>query len=102
MTLSIEEKAALPGVTKKGIHEFLLHRYPNEGLPGYNAFTHFMRGNGIVIGPPGGPEPHPRFEFAPVSLTRRFPDMVSGERIGGSICQRSTHRSSRSRPSHCT
>ena len=61
----IEEKAALPGVTKKGIHEFLLHRYPNEGLPGYNAFTHFMRGNGIVIGPPGGPEPHPRFETPP-------------------------------------
>ena len=61
----IEEKAALPGVTKKGIHEFLLHRYPDEALPGYNALTHFMRGNGIVIGPPGGPEPHPRFETPP-------------------------------------
>jgi len=61
----IEEKAALPGVTKKGIHEFLLHRYPGEGLPGYNALTHFMRSNGIVIGPPGGPEPHPRFETPP-------------------------------------
>ena len=61
----VEEKAALPGVTKKGIHEFLLHRYPDEGLPKYSAFTHFMRENGIAIGPPGGPEPHPRFETPP-------------------------------------
>ena len=61
----IEEKAELPGVTKKGIHEFLLHRYPDEGLPKYSAFTHFMRENGIAIGPPGGPEAHPRFETPP-------------------------------------
>ncbi len=61
----IEEKAALPGVTKKGIHEFLLHRYPDERLPRYSAFTHFMRANGIAIGPPGGSEPHPRFETPP-------------------------------------
>ena len=61
----IEEKAALPGVTKKGIHEYLLHRYPEEKLPKYSAFTHFMRVNGIAIGPPGGSEPHPRFETPP-------------------------------------
>ena len=61
----IRAKAELPGVTKKGIHEYLLHRYPDEGLAGYNAFTHFMRANGIMIGPPGGAEPHPRFETSP-------------------------------------
>lgn len=61
----IEAKAALPGVTKKGIHEWLLHRYPDEGLAGYNAFTQFMRKKGIVIGPQGGAEPHPRFETPP-------------------------------------
>ena len=61
----IEEKAALPGVTKKGIHEFLLHRYPGEALPKYSAFTHFMRDRGIAVGQPGGAEPHPRFETPP-------------------------------------
>lgn len=61
----IRAKAELPGVTKKGIHEYLLHRYPDEGLAGYSAFTHFMRANGIMVGPPGGAEPHPRFETPP-------------------------------------
>lgn len=61
----VAAKALLPGVTKKGIHEWLLHRYPDEGLAGYNAFTHFMRRNGISIGPASGPEPHPRFETPP-------------------------------------
>lgn len=60
----VEAKAKLPGVTKKGIHEYLLHRYPNERLAGYNAFTQFMRVKGIAVGPPGGAEPHPRFETA--------------------------------------
>ena len=61
----IEAKAALPGVTKKGIHEWLLHRYPDDGLAGYSAFTQFMRKSGIAIGPEGGAEPHPRFETPP-------------------------------------
>ena len=61
----IEAKAALPGVTKKGIHEWLLHRYPDEGLAGYSAFTQFTRKEGIAIGPQGGAEPHPRFETPP-------------------------------------
>lgn len=61
----VAAKAQLPGVTKRGIHEWLLHRYPDEGLAGYNAFTRFMRKNGIAIGPSGGPEPHPRFETPP-------------------------------------
>lgn len=61
----IAAKALLPGVTKRGIHEWLLHRYPDEGLAGYNAFTHFMRRKGIAIGPASGPEPHPRFETPP-------------------------------------
>ena len=61
----VAAKAQLPGVTKKGIHEWLLHRYPGESLAGYNAFTQFMRKNGIAVGASGGPEPHPRFETPP-------------------------------------
>ena len=61
----VAAKAQLPGVTKKGIHEWLLHRYPGEDLAGYNAFTQFMRKNGIAVGASGGPEPHPRFETPP-------------------------------------
>ena len=61
----VAAKAQLPGVTKRGIYEWLLHRYPDEDLAGYNAFTQFTRKNDIVIGPPGGPEPHPRFETPP-------------------------------------
>ena len=61
----VAAKAQLPGVTKKGIHEWLLHRYPGENLAGYNAFTQFMRKNGIAVGASGGPEPHPRFETPP-------------------------------------
>lgn len=61
----IEAKAALPGVTKRGIHEYLLHRYPDEGLAGYNALTQFMRKRGIEVGAAGRTEPHPRFETPP-------------------------------------
>ena len=61
----IVQKAALPGVTKRGIYEYLLHRHPDEGLPKYGAFTQFMRTQGITVGPAAGPEPHPRFETAP-------------------------------------
>lgn len=61
----IEAKAALPGITKAGIHQYLAWAHPDAGLPGYNALTQFMRKNGIAIGPPGGPEPHPRFETPP-------------------------------------
>ncbi len=61
----IEAKAAPPGVTKKGIHERLLHRHPEEKLAGYNAFARFTRKKGIAIGPAEGPEPRPRFETPP-------------------------------------
>ncbi len=58
-------KAALPGVTKKAVHEYLLHRAGDPALPGYNAFTHYCRTRDIVFGGPDGPEPHPRFETPP-------------------------------------
>lgn len=61
----IAAKAQLPGVTKKGIHEWLLYRYPDEGLAGYNALTSFIRKSGIAIGGGDGSEPHPRFETPP-------------------------------------
>ena len=57
--------SAAAGSHQKGIHEWLLHEYPGEDLAGYNAFTQFMRKNGIAVGASGGPEPHPRFETPP-------------------------------------
>ena len=61
----IERKAALPGVTKKAIHEFLLDRYPGAGLPKYGSFTKYCRARGIECGPAAEPEAHPRFETPP-------------------------------------
>ena len=75
----VAAKAQLPGVTKKGIHEWLLHRYPGENLAGYNAFTQFMRKNGIAVGASVGPEPHPRFETPP-GLQLQF-DWKEGMRL---------------------
>ena len=62
----IREKAALPGVTKKAVHEYLLHRNPGAGLPGYGAFTKYARSHGIAFGAAArGAEAHPRFETPP-------------------------------------
>lgn len=58
----IERKAALPGVTKKAIHEFLLDRYPEAGLPKYGAFTKYCREHGIECASASEPDAHPRFE----------------------------------------
>ncbi len=43
----IEEKAAMPGMTKKALHELLLHRHGGDEppVPGYNAYTHYLRRN---------------------------------------------------------
>lgn len=62
----IEAKAQLPGVTAKGIHELLLDRHAGDEppVPGYNAFTHYLRTRGISPGA-GAPEAHPRFETPP-------------------------------------
>ena len=61
----IERKAALPGVTKKAIHEFLLDRYPEAGLPKYGAFTKYCRERGIGCASASEPDAHPRFEAPP-------------------------------------
>lgn len=60
----VAAKAQLPGVTKKGIHEWLLHRYPGEDLP---ATTPSPSSCARTASPSasGGPEPHPRFETPP-------------------------------------
>ncbi len=58
----IERKAAMPGVTKKAIHEFLLDRHPDAGLPKYGAFTKYCRERGIECASGSEPEAHPRFE----------------------------------------
>ena len=64
----IEEKAKLPGVTVKGIHEYLADRYADRNLPGYRDLVHYMATRGIVCGvPEEGAEPHPRYETAPGS-----------------------------------
>lgn len=61
----IGEKASLPGVTKRAIHEFLLDRHPDAGLAGYNAFTQWCRRHGVECGRGAAAEPHPRFETPP-------------------------------------
>ena len=60
----IAEKAALPGATKKAVHEYLLHRY-GDSVPGYNAFTHYCRRHDVPFGGQAAAEPHPRFETPP-------------------------------------
>lgn len=59
----IREKATLPGITKRGIYEFILDRY--GGIPGYGAFTKYCRSNGIEFPGRGPAEAHPRFETPP-------------------------------------
>ena len=61
----IRAKAALPGVTKRAVHEFLLHRYGDGAVPGYNAFTHYCRKHDLPLGDAASLEPHPRFETPP-------------------------------------
>ena len=62
----IEEKAQMPGATKRGVYEYLLDRHAGLGLPGYNAFTEYTRKRDIVCGLPAqGAEPHPRYETPP-------------------------------------
>ena len=59
----IEGKAALPGMTKKALHELLLGKHAGDGpsVPGCSVFTHHLRRNGAAaVG--GLPEAHPRFE----------------------------------------
>lgn len=56
----------MPGMTKKALHEPPPRRHGGDEppVPGYNAFTHYLRGNGISPGA-GLPEAHPRFETEP-------------------------------------
>ncbi len=60
----VEAKAVLPGATKKGVHEMLLHLHDDPPLPGYGAFTAWCRRQGVAFGSPS-PEAHPRFETPP-------------------------------------
>lgn len=60
----VEAKAVLPGMTRKGVREMLLHLHNDPPLPGYGAFTARCRRQGIVFGAPS-PEAHPRFETPP-------------------------------------
>lgn len=61
----IEAKAKLPGVTKKAVHEYLLHTHPDAGLPGYNAFAEYCRKRGIAFGAQRAADAHPRSETPP-------------------------------------
>lgn len=65
------QKASLPGATKKAVHELLLHRYPDLGLPKCNALDACCDRHGIVFQPQEGPEPHPRLE-TPMGRQPRF------------------------------
>ena len=59
----IAQKAGLPGVTKKAIHEYLVDRYGEEKVPKYPTLTEYMRKHQIACGTP------PESESAPVPLT---------------------------------
>lgn len=61
----IEQKASLPGVTKRAIYEFLLHRHPDAGLPKYGSFTKYCRNRRIECAPTAEVDAHPRFETPP-------------------------------------
>ena len=61
----IEQKASLPGVTKRAIYEFLLHRHPDAGLPKYGSFTKYCRNRRIECAPTAEADAHPRFETPP-------------------------------------
>lgn len=61
----VEAKAVLPGATKKGVHEMLLHKHNDPPLPGYGAFTAWCRRQGIAFGRAASPEPHPLYETPP-------------------------------------
>ena len=62
----IAGRARIPGVTAKGIHEWLLDRHADDrGMPGYNAFTHWLRTRGVAVGQACEQQAHPRFETPP-------------------------------------
>ena len=68
----IAQKASLPGVTKKAIHEYLVDRYGESKVPKYPTLTEYMRKHQIACGtPPDGPVPHPRFE-TPMGVQLQF------------------------------
>ena len=48
----IEDRAQIPGVTMKAIHEWLLDRHPDGKLPKYGAFKHWMDARGLKAGQP--------------------------------------------------
>ena len=60
----IEDRAQIPGVTMKAIHEWLLDRHPDGKLPKYGAFKHWMDARGLKAGQPL-PDAHPRYETEP-------------------------------------
>ncbi|MCI1934798.1 MAG: hypothetical protein LKJ31_06830 [Atopobiaceae bacterium] len=62
----IEDRARIPGVTIKGIHEWLLDRHPDSRLPKYGTFKHWMSVRGIRAGQ-SAPDAHPRYETEPGS-----------------------------------
>lgn len=68
----IEQKASLPGVTKRAIYEFLLHRHPDAGLPKYGSFTKYCRNRGIECAPTAEADAHPRFETPTVFKEGNF------------------------------
>lgn len=59
----IVRKAAMPGATKRAVHEYPVDRCGD--VPGYNAFTYYCRKRGVAFGAARDAEPHPRFETPP-------------------------------------
>ena len=57
----IGRRAAVPGVTKGAMREFLLDGHPDAALPKRGAFTERCRERGVECAPAPEPEAHPRF-----------------------------------------
>ena len=58
------DRAQIPGVTMKAIHEWLLDRHPDGKLPKHGASRHWMDARGLKAGQPL-PDTHPRHGTEP-------------------------------------
>ena len=67
----VEAKAVLPGATKKGVHEMLLHLHNDPPLPGYGAFTAWLpQAGGRLRCPVAGGAPALRDAAGPPAAVR--------------------------------
>lgn len=107
----IAEKAAMPGATKKAVHEYLLHRCGGAADPGYNAFTHYCRRHDIAFDGGGRPEPHPRYDVfrqdyvsvkSKTSFTKRSATFQNTAKVPAEAPSPASSRRASARASSCS